>query len=293
MPTYNRLDLCLQSIDSVLSQSFQDFEIIVIDDGSTDGTKEHFELFFNQNIHYIFQQNGGVSSARNVGIRHSRGQYICYLDSDDEWSSNKLLEINRFIKTNPGLDVVFHDFVKHDLTQPLPFSTTNSQIFPRIYNLFEQVAETTHWLSARSKSIELMLTGYPFYPSVLTVSRSVHDQYLWDPGVLKSEDFNLILKLALRYDFGYIDCNLATIKVHENNKSHDIATKDTVILNTLLATQSLYCDSNLRPLFSKYLYKRFFYTGLKHLKVGNYKLGFRWLFRALVNLDFYFSLGRK
>ncbi|MGI4993406.1 glycosyltransferase family 2 protein [Halobacteriovorax sp. GFR7] len=90
IPTYNRANFLARAIDSVLKQSFQNFELIVVDDGSSDNSKDIVESFSDERIKYIFQQNRGVSAARNLGVIQSSGNYIAFLDSDDEWSENKL-----------------------------------------------------------------------------------------------------------------------------------------------------------------------------------------------------------
>ena len=102
IPTYNRKHTLKRAIQSVYIQSLPPFEIIVVDDGSNDGTKEWVKQKY-PDIKYIYQKNSGVSSARNKGIKIARGDWIALLDSDDEWLPNKLNEqINR-IKLN--LDV--------------------------------------------------------------------------------------------------------------------------------------------------------------------------------------------
>lgn len=86
IPTYNRAHLVGRAIQSVLNQTYQDFEIIVVDDGSTDNTEEVVKSFNDPRIRYIrHDQNRGGSAARNTGIKMARGEYIAFQDSDDEW----------------------------------------------------------------------------------------------------------------------------------------------------------------------------------------------------------------
>jgi len=89
IPTYNRERFVSKAIDSILHQSFTDYEIIVIDDGSTDGTQNVLKPYMNL-IRYIYQDNRGVSAARNRGVQESRGELLAFLDSDDLWSPGKL-----------------------------------------------------------------------------------------------------------------------------------------------------------------------------------------------------------
>ncbi len=90
IPTYNRANFLKKAIDSVLSQSYEHYEIIVIDDGSVDNTKELIKSYCSQKIIYVRQDNKGVSEARNLGIKISTGTFIAFLDDDDLYHENKL-----------------------------------------------------------------------------------------------------------------------------------------------------------------------------------------------------------
>ena len=97
IPTYNRSHTIMRAINSVLSQTYPAFEIIVVDDGSTDGTKELLQAYGfckkdtkELEKKYLIQENGGVSSARNLGVKNAKGDFIAFLDSDDAWSEKKL-----------------------------------------------------------------------------------------------------------------------------------------------------------------------------------------------------------
>ena len=99
IPTYNRKHTLQRAIDSVLAQTFKPYEIIIVDDGSKDGTKEWL-LQNYPSVQYIHQPNNGVSSARNKGIQISQGSWIALLDSDDEWMPEKLEYQSRFLEMN-------------------------------------------------------------------------------------------------------------------------------------------------------------------------------------------------
>jgi len=90
IPTYNRPEFTQKAVKSVLDQTFKDFELIVIDDGSTDNTKEVIRKFDDKRIKYYFQFNRGPGPARNFGIQKSTAPYIAFLDSDDVWAPEKL-----------------------------------------------------------------------------------------------------------------------------------------------------------------------------------------------------------
>ena len=99
IPTFNRKHTLQRAIDSVLAQTFKPYEIIIVDDGSKDGTKEWL-LQNYPSVQYIHQPNNGVSSARNKGIQISQGSWIALLDSDDEWMPEKLEYQSRFLEMN-------------------------------------------------------------------------------------------------------------------------------------------------------------------------------------------------
>ena len=88
--TYNRQNFLQTAIESVLKQRFQNFELLIIDDGSTDNTEKTVKSFRHKEIKYIYQKNQGVSSARNRGIKSAQAPFISFLDSDDTWKKNKL-----------------------------------------------------------------------------------------------------------------------------------------------------------------------------------------------------------
>ena len=100
IPTYNRGWVLKEAIDSVLSQDFEDFELIVVDDGSTDNTQDILDGY-DRDIMVLRQDNRGVSAARNAGIASASGQFIAFLDSDDLWLPGKLSSHVDFFNLNP------------------------------------------------------------------------------------------------------------------------------------------------------------------------------------------------
>lgn len=100
IPLYNKSHCINRTIDSVLSQSFRDFELVIIDDGSTDGSSEKIKTYlWDGRIKYYYKKNGGVSSARNYGVYLSSGEWIVFLDADDIMLENCLLELLNLVKT--------------------------------------------------------------------------------------------------------------------------------------------------------------------------------------------------
>jgi glycosyltransferase involved in cell wall biosynthesis len=109
VPTYNRSELLPRAINSILNQTFKDFELIIVDDGSTDNTKKIIEKYSENDsrIKYIYQENsGGPPRPKNTGIKIAKGNYIAFLDSDDEWLPSKLEEqIKKYIENDKNHNI--------------------------------------------------------------------------------------------------------------------------------------------------------------------------------------------
>lgn len=105
MPTYNRASMLPRSLGSLLNQEFADFEVLVCDDGSDDETARIVAELGDPRIRYLFQENRGVSAARNLGIRHARGRAVCFLDSDDEAAPQWLARISDHF-SDPAVGIV-------------------------------------------------------------------------------------------------------------------------------------------------------------------------------------------
>ena len=111
LPTFNRLDVIGRAVASILMQSHQDWELIVVDDGSTDGTRARIESL-DPRIRYIEQSNQGVYVARNTGLRAARGRFVTFMDSDDEWLPHFLALTTAFLNAHPDRHWVTTEFVE-------------------------------------------------------------------------------------------------------------------------------------------------------------------------------------
>jgi glycosyltransferase involved in cell wall biosynthesis len=111
IPTYNRIDVLSRSINSVLDQTYQDFELIIVDNGSTDNTKEWLgNNYQDDRIVYHYQEgSGSPASPRNTGMSLAGGKWVCLLDSDDKWNEDKLQHVFNVIQENSSVDVVCHN----------------------------------------------------------------------------------------------------------------------------------------------------------------------------------------
>ena len=107
IPTYNRAGYVSEAVKSVLNQTFHDFEVIVVDDGSTDNTPDVIDSFKDTRIRYLYQENRGVSAAMNTGILASTAEYIAILDSDDVLVEEALQKSVAFLDEHPEVGYCF------------------------------------------------------------------------------------------------------------------------------------------------------------------------------------------
>ena len=109
LPTWNRVEWLEQSINSVLEQTFKDFELFIVDDGSTDSTYEVLENYHRKIRPIVFHENFGVSKARNAAISKSDSEWVAFIDSDDYWHSTKLQNQIEYFKVFPICPIHFTD----------------------------------------------------------------------------------------------------------------------------------------------------------------------------------------
>lgn len=198
IPTYNRKHIIEGAIKSALNQTFKDYEIIVVDDGSTDGTKEFLESL-HLPITIISKENGGVSSARNVGIHNAKGKYIAFLDSDDAWLPDKLKAQVEYLESRPNIPLVYTD----------EYIEVNREI----------LSQTRFQRADVGSEIKdnFLLSGFvqktPIHTSAVMVQKSVLDEVGYFNETLKiHEDSELWNRISKKYKFGYIDIPLAIFR---------------------------------------------------------------------------------
>lgn len=238
IPAYNRSDMAAEAVASVLAQSFDDFEIIVVDDGSTDGTVDALQGRFGNLVQVVTQPNGGVSRARNLGVSLAAGRYIAYLDSDDLWEPDKLAVFYGAIKSS-GAEAAFYfsDFRRFEMAAGEFYPSSNTELYPRIFDHFE-VGSDGYYRASSLEAFKCVLNDYPFFPSTFVLSRSIHDHIRWDPTVRYSEDFNLVAKISDLYPLIYIHQKLSVVRMHASNKSANRYGKLASHFATLKATEA-------------------------------------------------------
>ncbi len=115
MPTYDRADFIGQGVNSVLAQTYTKFELLIVDDGSTDNTRDLLEpALADSRVRYFHQENQGQSVARNLALSKAKGSFVCFLDSDNYWPADKLEQQVELFRQHPEYDVIYGDVVVID-----------------------------------------------------------------------------------------------------------------------------------------------------------------------------------
>lgn len=189
IPTYNRAVFLRDSIESVLAQTYDDFELIVVDDGSMDDTRDIVAAFSDDRIKYLYQENLGVSSARNSGVNAARGSKVAFLDSDDIWLSHKLERQIEFIKENPEAVIC-------------QVGETWERNGKRV-NPMRKHKKYSGWIF--EKCLPLCIVS----PSAVMIDReALIDVGGFDESLPACEDYDLWLRMSLRYPIFTMDENL-------------------------------------------------------------------------------------
>jgi glycosyltransferase involved in cell wall biosynthesis len=195
IPTYNREDVISRAIDSVLKQTYTNFEIIIVDDGSTDNTEEVINELQKQHeeIKYFSQDNAGAAVARNHGIRKADGNYIAFLDSDDQWLPEKLetqLELFRESdQVNIGFVGANKIICKCDSDDQV---VSKKDFYKNRFSKEEQPFTLEDFLSLKN----------PVSPSTALIStKALEDVGLFDPECPPHEDYELWIRLREQYNF--------------------------------------------------------------------------------------------
>ena len=192
IPTHNRETFFKKAVDSVLAQTYSDFELIIIDDGSTDKTKRLALSYSDKRVNYIYQSNHGISFSRNKGVKASQGDFIAFLDSDDSWVPEKLKKTVEYINKYPDIKI-FH-------TEEIWFR--NGKLLPQL----SKHKKPSGWVY--KKALPLCCIGM----STSVINRSVFDNLgSFDETLEACEDYDFWLRVTNKYEVKLIPEEL-TIK---------------------------------------------------------------------------------
>lgn len=219
IPLYNKKQFICNTISSVLEQSFQDFELIIVDDGSTDGSDLIVESIIDPRILFLKKSNGGVSSARNLGISKSSRPYTAFLDADDLWDTEFLKKMSELILDHPDCDIFASSFNRRidgkackPLHKNVPFTRG------RMHNYFE-------------------LQRIFFYPLICSSAVIIKREKLLQTGMFNEqlssgEDLDLWYRIILSGNIAYLNEPLATYcDIPDHMRASDFRFRNNIVFN--------------------------------------------------------------
>jgi glycosyltransferase involved in cell wall biosynthesis len=197
VPAYNNADYTFETVESILAQTYTDYEVLVVDDGSTDHTCDVLRQFGNR-IKYVYKENGGACSARNLGIEMSRGEFIACLDCDDLWLPEKLAHSIATFDENPEAAFVYTGCYLID---------AEGKVVGQVRNLCE----------ASEKSYSAVLGNSAIPAPTVVIRKSCLDKVgLFDECIFIPADWDLWLRLSREYPICYVDHVLSKYRLASN-----------------------------------------------------------------------------
>lgn len=199
IPTYNRSHILGRAIDSVLKQTFTDYELLIIDDASTDGTEDLVKKYNDNRIQYYkHDRNKGAPAARNTGLRFARGEFIAFLDSDNEWLPDRLRkQVEMFLQVGDAVGVIY----------------ANNKVIDEV-NHKEYV-----WAFGLKGNLYREFLQRPFMDFITPLIRkSCFDKIgPMDEKVPSYQEWDTFLRISKYYDFDYVPEILAVYYFHKGN----------------------------------------------------------------------------
>ncbi|MBK1682248.1 glycosyltransferase family 2 protein [Rhodoferax fermentans] len=208
LPAYNALAHIAQAVDSVLNQDYANLELLVIDDGSTDGTADHPALQ-DPRIRVLRQHNAGPGSARNLGLTHAKGELIAFIDADDLWLPGKLSLQVAYLRDHPDISIVFGGFQRWSASPDKRFEVPPC---PRIESTSQALAHPSGWLYT-----DLLLDSVVHIITAM-VRRSVFDTVgVFDTRLPTGEDYDFWLRASRQFKMDQLAQTVAFYRIHDSS----------------------------------------------------------------------------
>lgn len=201
LPVYNGQKYIRQSIESVIKQDYTDWELLVIDDGSTDQSRAIVKEFEDNRIHYHYQNNQGPSMARNKGISLAKGEYIAFIDADDLYTFNKLSEQIRFMENHPEIQISYCD----------------AQVVDKGLKLINVLKSEGLYVKKEDFYAQLLFRQIIPLPPAIMLKKECFQEVKYNERLVHAEDYDLTIQLARKFRFGYLPESLYIYRRHEDN----------------------------------------------------------------------------
>jgi glycosyltransferase involved in cell wall biosynthesis len=233
IPAYNRAYILPETINSIQEQSFENWEVIVVDDGSKDNTREFVESLsiVDDRIRYVYQQNAERSVARNNGADHASGNYLMFLDSDDKYATGHLEKLHAFIIENQ---------------KPVAF------FFSNLSYLLEHGIEVPEVpVMEKGKEFEYLLLQ-PITPSRVCIHKDIFKEFQFDPEIVIVEDLVLWVCIATKYPAFQLCESTLIYRIHDGNS---VELSKNSYLSRYKGLQRLFYDTDYVKVSSKIPWK--------------------------------------
>jgi glycosyltransferase involved in cell wall biosynthesis len=272
IPTYNRANLLPESVKSVLTQTYRDFEVIIVDDGSTDNTRE-VARGFPSPVKYIYQENHGVSSAFNRGIEAASGEYVAIFADDDIMLENALEKTINFLEKHPEAGFCHgQNYTIDENGNSLRLRTTRGPGKTFVRDGKEEIAQ--------------LLFRDTIQASTVVVRRACFGEVgLFNADLRGGEDWDMWIRLARKYAVGYLAEPLVKVRVHTSNLQGR-ADLDSLKKTYIARLDSVFNDAELGPRYARLRRKAYFglYCNCAKLAAekGDRLTGTGYLIKALI-----------
>ena len=232
MPVYNACRInrtfLIRALQSIANQTYRQLELVIVDDGSTDDTRQVCEAFLSQNpqlrAQYLSKENGGQSCARNFGVRACQGEYIGFLDQDDEWYADKLEQVVPWL-ANKNIDVLYTDSDVIDGDDTVTFSCIHSQ-------------QKYGWPHPKTAIEDILFKDIFVMPGLMTIKKTAFEQVSgFDEKLSGYEDDDLFLRLFEHFKVFYLPVPTLRWRMYGDNYSFS---------HRMLTSRLYYCDKLLK-----------------------------------------------
>lgn len=266
IPTYNCSKYIIESLDSIILQSFQDLEIIIIDDGSTDNTRNIIEEYTNFNtkkIKYRFTNNAGVSAARNKGLKEAKGDYITFLDSDDTLLKESLNKRLALLNNHPEVSLVFSDYnLRNNRDYTIESVLAKRKFLDFFKNNISIKKGNEIIFNDNFYYNYLEFTPLPIWTGTVMIKRSVLEEIgLFREDLKICEDADYWLRIIKKLKVGFINETLSCYNHYQSNLTKQ---SEEFFSNNLKFYDSLYLDCKETQI-KKQLKKK---IGICHYNLG-------------------------
>jgi len=198
--TYNNEKFIAETVESVLNQTYKDYEIIVVDDGSVDGTRETL-MPYMQKIRYHYKENGGIASAKNAGINLSQSEFVAFLDHDDLWVPDKLQLQMECFKENPLLGLVYAKYTSFRDGKELRTKPEKGY---------------SGWIFK-----ELLAKSFIQTSTVVVKKKCLNAVGPYDESFSLGDEYDMFLRISKKFQCGFVNKGLTRYRVHDTNASNN------------------------------------------------------------------------